>query len=53
MNISLFTLYVGKSAIFHADDLRSIKITAEIFAMVKDEPVTLVNNLSGNVIFRG
>lgn len=53
MNITLFTLYVGNSRVFHMDDLRAIKVLAEIFATIKDEPVKLVNNLSGNIIFRG
>lgn len=52
MNIILFTLYVGNKAVATMDDLRSIKILAEVYAMVKDEPVKLVNNLSGNVIFQ-
>lgn len=53
MNITLFTLYLGKTPVSSMNDLRSIKILAEVYAMVKDEPVKLVNNLSGNIIFRG
>lgn len=53
MNITLFTLYLGKTPVSSMNDLRSIKILAETLAMVKNKPVKLVNNLSGNVIFRG
>jgi len=51
MNIKGFTLYIGKTPAFQMDDLRSIKILAEIMAETKGEPVKLVNNLSGNIIF--
>lgn len=53
MNITLFTIYVGKAPVSSMNDLRAIKILAETLAMVKNEPVKLVNNLSGNVIFQG
>lgn len=53
MNITLFTLYLGKTPVSSMNDLRAIKVLAETLAMVKNEPVKLVNNLSGNVIFRG
>ena len=53
MNITLFTLYLGKTPVSSMNDLRAIKILAEVYAMTKNEPVKLVNNLSDNVIFRG
>ena len=53
MNITLFTLYLGKTPVSSMNDLRAIKILAKVYAMTKNEPVKLVNNLSGNVIFRG
>lgn len=49
----LFNLYVGDKLVSSMDDLRSIKVLAEVYSMVKDEPVKLVNTLSGNVVFRG
>lgn len=53
MNITLFTIYVGKAPVSSMNDLRAIKILAEVYAMTKNKPVKLVNNLSGNIIFRG
>ena len=45
MNITLFTLYLGKAPVSSMNDLRAIKILAEVYALTKNEPVKLVNNL--------
>ena len=49
-NGSFFSLYVDTFAI-HSDDLRSLKNTAEIARMFQ-KTVIIINNLSGNVVFR-
>lgn len=49
-NSSLFSLYVD-TFVIHSDDLRSLKNTAEIARMFQ-KPAVIVNNLSGNVVFR-
>lgn len=52
MNIpNMFTLYIGKEPAFQMNDLRSIKILAEILATAKGQPIKLINNISGNIIF--